>query len=153
MRRKPDQPTLELYKLAVEMADRVSARRGTANQFYLGLETLILGAPLMAQYLGSNTVVHPELLTALGAAGILVALVWWMQLRSYRDLNSAKFKVINAMEERHFDDKIFLQEWHELKKDAVPTWRKRYAELGTVERFVPWLFIAAHGLVIWRAWT
>lgn len=107
----------------------------------------------MAQYLGSNTVVHPELMTALGAAGILVAFVWWMQLRSYRDLNSAKFKVINDIEDRHFEIKVFSQEWLELKKDPVPKWRKRYAELGTVERFVPWLFAAAHGLVVWKAWT
>jgi hypothetical protein len=26
---------LELYKLAVEMADRISARRATANRFFL----------------------------------------------------------------------------------------------------------------------
>lgn len=153
MRRRSEQATLELYKLAVEMADRVSARRGIANQFYLGLETLILGAPIMAQYLTSNSAVHPELLTALGAAGILVALVWWLQLRSYRDLNSAKFKVINDIEDRHFEVRIFRQEWTELKQDRVPRWRPRYAELGTVERFVPWLFAAAQCLVIWRAWT
>lgn len=111
MRRRSEPPTLELYKLAVEMADRVSARRGTANQFYLGLETLILGAPVMAQYLGSNTVVHPELMTALGAAGILVAFVWWMQLRSYRDLNSAKFKVINDIDSRQANRRRGMHLW------------------------------------------
>lgn len=152
MRKKHEQPTLELYKLAVEMADRVSARRGLANQFYLSLETLILGTPLVAQYMGNSTIVDPGRLTALGAAGILVAIVWWLQLRSYRDLNSAKFKVINEMEARHFDDKIFLLEWQELKKDPVHKWRKGYAELGTVERFVPWLFAVAQALVIWEAW-
>ncbi|WP_442961003.1 RipA family octameric membrane protein [Pseudarthrobacter sp. J75] len=126
MRKKPEQPTLELYKLAVEMADRVSARRGTANQFYLSLETLILGAPIMAQYLGSNSVAHPELLTALSVAGVLVAIVWWLQLRSYRELNSAKFKVINEIEDHHFEVKVFRQEWLELKQDRVPRWRPRY---------------------------
>lgn len=153
MSKKPVQPTLEIYMLAVEMADRVSARRGAANQFYLSLETLILGTPLVAQYLGNSDSAHPERLTALGSAGILVAIVWWLQLRSYRDLNSAKFKVINEMESRHFDDKIFLLEWQELKKDPVTKWRKRYAELGTVERFVPWLFAAAQAGIIWGAWT
>lgn len=152
MRKKPNQPTLELYKLAVEMADRVSARRGAANQFYLSLETLILGTPLVAQYLGRTTLVHPERLTALSAAGILVAVVWWLQLRSYRDLNSAKFKVINDMEVRHFDDKVFLSEWQELKKDPVSKWRKRYAELGTVERFVPWLFATVQAWIIFGVW-
>jgi len=54
----------ELYKLAVEMADRVSARRGLANTFFLTVNT--------------------------GLAA----------LQSYRKLNAAKFKVINAIEPR-----------------------------------------------------
>ncbi|GHI47573.1 RipA family octameric membrane protein [Streptomyces albidoflavus] len=33
---------LELYKLAVEMADRVSARRGTANAFFLSVQTALV---------------------------------------------------------------------------------------------------------------
>ena len=34
-----DPVVLELYQLAVEMADRVSARRGLANTFFLTLNT------------------------------------------------------------------------------------------------------------------
>ncbi|MGW1594955.1 RipA family octameric membrane protein [Streptomyces sp. NPDC002343] len=33
---------LDLYKLAVEMADRVSARRGTANAFFLSVQTALV---------------------------------------------------------------------------------------------------------------
>ncbi len=33
---------MELYKLAVEMADRVSARRGTANAFFVTVNTALL---------------------------------------------------------------------------------------------------------------
>jgi hypothetical protein len=33
---------LELYKLCVEMADRVSARRATANAFFLTLNSALL---------------------------------------------------------------------------------------------------------------
>ncbi|MEV5988097.1 hypothetical protein AB0L85_24275 [Streptomyces sp. NPDC052051] len=35
---------LELYTLAVEMADRVSARRGLANAFFLSVQTAFVGA-------------------------------------------------------------------------------------------------------------
>ena len=35
---------LEQYKLYVEMADRISARRSTANTFFLTLNTLLVGA-------------------------------------------------------------------------------------------------------------
>jgi len=33
---------VELYKLAVEMADRISARRGVANSFFLTINTGLL---------------------------------------------------------------------------------------------------------------
>lgn len=36
------QQYVELYKLAVEMADRVSARRATANAFFLTVNTALL---------------------------------------------------------------------------------------------------------------
>lgn len=39
---------LEQYKLAVEMADRVSARRGNANLFYLSVQTTLLTAAGLA---------------------------------------------------------------------------------------------------------
>jgi hypothetical protein len=39
---KASEQYLELYKLAVEMADRVSARRATANAFFLTVNTALL---------------------------------------------------------------------------------------------------------------
>ena len=39
---KSTQQYLELYKLAVEMADRVSARRAAANAFFLTVNTALL---------------------------------------------------------------------------------------------------------------
>ena len=83
----------------------------------------------------------------------MVACTWWLQLRSYRDLNRAKFDVITRIERDYLEPRIFTDEWDSLKKDRVPGWRKRYAELGTVERVVPLIFIAANiiGIVwIWQ---
>jgi hypothetical protein len=37
-----DSEVLELYKLAVEMADRVSSRRGMANSFFLTVQTAMV---------------------------------------------------------------------------------------------------------------
>ncbi|MFI1155874.1 hypothetical protein [Streptomyces sioyaensis] len=135
---------LELYKLAVEMADRVSARRGTANAFFLSVQTALVtlvgfGIPKLSQspWWVSLTV---------ALAGITLSAAWWMQLRSYRDLNTAKFQVINKLEER-LPAKIFADEWEALKTDPIPGWRKRYAELGTSERIVPLVFAGAHLLL------
>ena len=69
----PDAPQtyFELYKLAVEMADRVSARRAVANSFLTvntGLAAL-LGGGSFSWYAA--------------AAGIVFAGTWWALLRSY----------------------------------------------------------------------
>lgn len=128
---------LELYKLAVEMADRVSARRGLANSFFLTVNTAVLAL------LGSA---HVRWYPA--AAGIVMCITWWALLKSYRDLNRAKFEVILAMEE-NLPARIYSEEWAKLSTgraafDVRPTILKarlgRYRELGYVERIVPWVF-------------
>ncbi|MFC8716192.1 hypothetical protein [Kitasatospora sp. NPDC057198] len=132
---------LELYKLAVEMADRVSARRGTANAFFLSVQTALIAVMGLS---------FPELAqapwwasAALSAAGLALSATWWLQLRSYRDLNSAKFAVINGLE-NGLPVRIFADEWRYLKQDPVPPLRNRYAELGFSERGVPWVFAAIY---------
>jgi hypothetical protein len=113
---------LELYKLAVEMADRISARRGTANSFFLTVNTGL------AALLGST-----ELRWYVAVAGVLCSLSWWALLKSYRDLNKAKFAVILAMEEQ-LPVRVYSGE-----KEHLAT--GRYWELGSIERFVPWTFV------------
>jgi hypothetical protein len=72
----------ELYRLAVEMADRISARRGIANSFFLTASTGVVAL------LASGTVRW-----SLAVAGIVVSVAWWSLLKSYRDLNIAKFEI------------------------------------------------------------
>ena len=82
-------------------------------------------------------------------AGIVLAAAWFILLRSYRDLNSAKFAVINQIEENHLPIHPFADEWRSLKEDPVRSWRNRYAELGFVERAVPSTFCALYvGLIL-----
>lgn len=129
----------EIYRLAVEMADRVSARRGIANSFFLTANTGVVA--LLAGDAARSS---------LAAAGILVSVVWWALLKSYRDLNSAKFAIILVMEER-LPVRVYGDEWDRLRREPVRfraslrrrelrVWLAQYRELGTVERTVPWIF-------------
>ena len=118
---EPPPGYLDLYKLAVEMADRISARRGVANTFFLTVNTGL------AALLGGD-----ELRWYAAAAGIVLRTAWWALLKSYRDLSTAKFEVINGMEAR-LPVQLFSDEWERLQKS-------RYRELGQVERLVPVLF-------------
>ncbi len=127
----------ELYKLAVEMADRISARRGVANSFFLTVNTGVVGL------LGAT-----DLRWYLPVAGVVFAVTWWALLKSYRDLNSAKFEVIVTMEER-LPVRVYGDEWDRLRREpvrlalrrqALRSWLAQYRELGRIERMVPWAF-------------
>jgi len=137
----------ELYKLAVETADRISARRGIANSFFLTANTGIVAI------LGSQ-----DVRWYLAAAGIVFAGAWWALLRGYRDLNSAKFEIILAMEER-LPVRVYGDEWDRLRReplrfslrrDARRAWLAQYRELGRVERIVPWIFALIYAAEIVR---
>ncbi|RJL31847.1 hypothetical protein D5H75_18840 [Bailinhaonella thermotolerans] len=140
----PSPEVVDLYKLAVEMADRVSARRGTSNSFFLSVQTAFvavfgLSAPELALSMWASI--------AVALAGIALSATWWLQLKSYRDLNRAKFEVINRIEDR-LPVKVFSDEWSALKRGSVKSWRTRYAELGVSERLIPFVFIAVHILLL-----
>jgi hypothetical protein len=132
---------LELYKLAVEMADRISARRGVANSFFLTVNTGIVAV------LASR-----DVRWYLAVAGIVFSVTWWALLRSYRELNSAKFEVILMMEER-LPVRLYGDEWARLGREPVRfgvrrgillPWLMQYRELGRVERVVPWVFVVIY---------
>ena len=64
---------LDLYKLAVEMADRISARRGLTNSFFLTINTAVVGV------LGTQSSRW-----YFAVAGITLSVAWWASLVSYR---------------------------------------------------------------------
>ena len=144
---------LEQYKLATEMADRVSARRGTANGFYFTVNSGLLAA---SESLG---------LALASGAGLVLAAAWWLQLRSYRNLNAAKWQVISQLEES-LPAQPFADEWGILKRDLLEQQAEehkwlarslqplaRYAELSLVEQVVPALFFVLFCVSLGHALT
>ena len=127
---------LEVYKLMVEMADRVSQRRQAANSFYLTLNTLLVGG---SAYLGA-TPVTARSTVLVPVAGILVSFYWIKAIDSYKTLNTAKFKVINSIEER-LVEKPFTMEWRELDPDGDG---KRHKPFHKTERIIPKVFMALY---------
>ena len=139
---------LEIYKLAVEMADRVSARRGAANAFFLSTQTaLVAVVNLAADRLHSASW---WLTTAVSLAGIMLSIAWAAQLHRYRELNEAKFSVIAEMEER-LPVQAFQAEWRALERPARNGRGSRSVELGTLERRIPWIFATLY-VFSWVGW-
>jgi len=127
---------LEQYKLAVEMADRISARREGANKIFLSANSIIFA------FLATQTefsTVH-ILITVLGS---LLCFVWASIIKNYRSLNSAKYAVIHEMEEK-LPWKVYTDEWQKLKNGKD---KKVYAKLTVVEKKLPWLFLGFYTLL------
>lgn len=141
---------MDLYRLTVDMADRISARRGVANSFFLTLNTALVGSAAVVDRLHPKAHADRFSTVVVALAGLILVAAWWLLLRSYRDLNEAKFQVILKLESV-WEVKPFAEEWETLKKDDLRFWQKRYAELGTLERFVPFAFALLYVAVLWRA--
>lgn len=132
-----DKDVLEIYKMLVEMADRVSQRRQSANSFYLTVNTAIIGG---AAYLSQADFGHLGTL-AVSAAGIAICFLWVRAVVSYKSLNAAKFDVITALEDR-LPVSPYKDEWAILDVDGDGTKHKPFHK---TEMLVPIVFGLVHG--------
>lgn len=143
----PPPHVLETYKLAVEMADRVSARRASANSFFFTVQAglaVALGAFALNANGDEGTAPDQFVLTLAAIAGVVIAAAWWLLLRSYRDLNGAKFDVIGRIERDHLAIQTFNDEWVFLKGLKHGRWTLGYSEQGRIERSVPLVYLALY---------
>jgi len=129
------QELLEIYKLHAQLAESVTKQRATANRFYI----LVLSgvAVLFSTFLQrKNGVPLGWLMIGFGLFGMFLTWAWFIALRSYCQLNSGKFQVLLALEEK-LAYPFFKREWELLGegKDS-----KNYRKLTAVETYVPIIF-------------
>ena len=122
---------LEQYKLAVEMADRISQRRQQANTFFVSAVSVLTVAN------SSQLITEWYWTWAVSLTVGLVCWLWWRLLRSYRALNSAKFKVIHEIEKALPVAMFTLEQQYYNSSE-----QHRYQPLSRTEQVVPVLFAA-----------
>lgn len=129
---------IDIYKLSVEMADRISQRRQQANTFYLSINTALITAAL---YIGSQQGSSFSIYV-ISTIGIAIAAIWWRNITSYRLLNGSKFAVIQQIEQA-LPIAPYRTEWDILGRE---TKANHYREFYEVERLVPYVFGLLHFL-------
>ncbi len=130
---------LEQYKLYVQTAENVSEKRQTANKYFLSLNSFLL---VLSGYLTTLKFEVWHLIIAI--AGIIICLLWIFNLQSYRQLNSAKYKVIHNMEKR-LPIKLFDDEWTLLDRGKN---KKTYFKLSVIEQGVPIIFTILYWIIL-----
>jgi len=130
---------LEQYRLYVQMADKISERRQSANTYLLTVNT-VLAAVLGLAATIPGRISSLAFLVVGGIAGMVLAYTWYRLIASYRQLNSGKFKVVHAIEHllplRPYD-----AEWTALGRGDDP---KLYRPFTSVETWIPGLFFSLY---------
>lgn len=121
---------LELYKIHVEMADRVSQRRHTANQFYLTSCAAILTAGGFLNNLVDESAVG----LLLAVSGIFLTFIWGRGIKTYKDLNNIKFELIQDIEKKLEYD-AYTREW-----GLINDKNKKYRGFSSIEGWNPIVF-------------
>ncbi len=136
---------LEIYKLHSELADRVSQRREAANRLYVSLLSGLAVFLAVLIRLGIGDASLQVVLCFAGSIGALLAVSWYVVIRSYRQLNTGKFKALHELEEK-LAYAFFKREWELLAEGKE---MKSYWKLTTVEVSLPCVFFLLFcGLVI-----
>ena len=133
---------IEIYKVYLQMADKISDRRQSANSFFLTINTVVVG---LITYLSFDSVFekyHP-FYGLVSIAGMVICYYWYRLIRSYKDLNFGKFKIVHEIEKllpvSPFDD-----EWEVLGRGKD---KLKFLPFTNIEMRVPWIFFSLHAVV------
>jgi hypothetical protein len=136
---------LEIYRLYVEMADRISSRRRNTNSYFLAVNTAVIAVVAYLQMGVTST--NGNWYWLIGSAGMAVCYMWYRLVRSYKDLNSGKFKVIRKIEQ-NLPIAPYDAEWECLGRGED---KNLYLPFTRIEKFVPWIFFVLHLAVVLRS--
>ena len=128
----------EQYKLFAESAEKVSDRRQSTNNYFLTLNSALLA---FTGYLTSISFRIWHIVLAL--AGISICILWILNIKSFRTLNSAKFKLLHKMEEQ-LPAKLFTDEWEYLDKGN----KEGYMRFSKIEQGIPIVFLILYIIII-----
>ncbi len=129
---------LEQYKLYVQSAEQVSARRVASSRYLLTLNIALVTLYGMQ----SEGVVQSYWVLLVPVLGILVSWLWYQIIQSHRDLNTVKFQIIHQLEE-HLPVALYAYEW-QLAGEGRGT---AYSAVTRIEKGIPIAFVVLHSLL------
>ncbi|MDP2585649.1 MAG: hypothetical protein Q8P29_02095 [Candidatus Levybacteria bacterium] len=134
----------EQYRLYVESVEKTSDRRQHANNYFITINTALIsfiGLSFQINFLenlaGAKSI--------LAFVGIIICVVFWFLIRSYRQLNTGKFAVIHEIE-KYLPLALYKYEWEILGEGKD---NKKYYPFSHIELLIPWVFGLIYALLGW----
>lgn len=125
----------EQYKLYVESIEKISDRRQQANNYFLTINTALISLiGLSFQFKIFENVNWIKVLLAI--VGIIICIIFWFLIHSYKQLNTGKFKVIHEIE-KILPLALYKYEWEILGKGED---KSKYYPFSHIELLIPWVF-------------
>jgi hypothetical protein len=148
---------LEQYRIYVEMADKISERRATANNFFLSVNGFLLSVlGILPQFTTTLAEFNLVWVPVVAVAGMVFCRTWIQSIRNYAKLNEVKFTIIGEIEKK-LPVKPYLTEWEYLPRDGevkekveqgVKSKVSKYFPLTRLETKVPWVCMILYGVII-----
>ncbi|MES2023159.1 MAG: hypothetical protein V4439_00560 [Patescibacteria group bacterium] len=133
---------LEQYRVYLHIFNDTNDRRQKANEFFLGLNTAIMG---VLGYLEAKEAPHNSIIFALVPfVGAGICSCWYSIIHSFKQLNRAKFKVIHMLESK-LPAQPFAKEWEILGQEKN---RKKYHPISKLEKHIPIIFTLLYVIFI-----
>lgn len=133
---------LEQYRIYLHVFNSTNERRQKSNEFFLGLNAAIVG---ILGYVETKSIPHANVIFMLiPFVGISIGYCWYKIIKSYKQLNKAKFEVLHNLEQK-LPIKLFETEWHILGKGKD---KKKYNPLSETEKIIPITFMLLYILIL-----
>lgn len=124
---------LEQYKFYAGTSNDVSNRRLRTNRFYVSLLSGILVVLPFVLDLDNLTPIRLAGMVLIGFVGVLLCVLWYYNIKSYKQLNEGKYEIIHEMEE-NLPYPCYTKEWEILGEGRD---KEKYITHWSVERWVP----------------
>ena len=134
---------LEQYRIYLHIFNSTTDRRNKSNEFFLGLNTAIIGAMgyLQTKGLTDNSFV---ILLFASLIGVVICYCWYEIIISYKMQSRAKFRVIHEVEEK-LPLSLFKTEWELLGRGVDYT---KYRKISSIEKNIPITFIILYAVIL-----
>ncbi len=125
----------EQYKLYVESIEKTSDRRQHANNYFITINTALIsliGLSFQVKILDDA----PWIKLIFSIVGIIICVVFWFLIRSYKQLNAGKFAVLHEIEQ-NLPIALYKHEWKVLGEGKK---NEKYYPFSHIELLIPWIF-------------